>query len=89
MFTARYGLNIYFKFRWDLTFKNVKVLCKGNTYSQKVWSLFAQAVCDRRLACKLDKTSINKLEYVVERNGMPTAAGAIWPNEERFKHLNI
>jgi hypothetical protein len=69
-------------------FKNLKVLCKGNTYSQKVLSLYPQTVCDR-LAYKLYKTSIYMLEYVFERNGIPTASDAIWPNEECFNHLYI
>jgi hypothetical protein len=49
---------------------------QGNTYSQKIWSLFAHVVC-ARLAYKLYKTSIYNLEYVFECNGMPTAAEAI------------
>ena len=64
------------------------MLYKGNTYSQNVWSLFAQAVGDR-LAYKLYKTSIYKFKDVFERNGMQTAADGIWSNEECFNHLYI
>jgi len=38
---------------------------------------------------KVYKISIYKFEDIFERDGMPSAAGAIWSNEECFNHLYI